>query len=600
MALEIDFSIKDARNLSMLRRVVPSVEQIILSVPHVAIYKFEAKEMKWIRNNVEGACFLIQNITAPYHQLVVINKEAPEDFILDINTINKIKVQSPYLMIRHSTDHAPVIIGIWFHNDIDRDLLMKSIVAARATTNSTDNDADEHHSTTTTYPTVTSIEKQLIKTVASEQPSSSLSETLKSKLGITQNTTTRTTTTASSTILTTQIPPQFPTAPFPTDGDISTRLATSKPSSVKTIKPTKQLTDGGLTIKPVPPSKPTTDSNARTATGNGSGTKVSQPSSAVTLLKQALAIEARSTSSTPSKGNANTAPTTVKAPSSVPTPSPAPLVTKPEANKGGASSVPQVKARSIPVSQLFAPTPTAPIATPTAPVPVLVKATPTSNGITPAANAAVASKPTAPTPTPASLVIKKKEAETNTLKSLLLAPVPVTSAAPPSVVPPPPTSSSPRTDLLSYKSTSTMALDSPRQNYDPSAAIGNRKPVSLQSLTASATSLSSPPPLPTPTLPTVPHTPAASTVFPTTTTTTRPLVSTQAAPTPIAIPTSTGTVNTPVALGTLRSEPVSAPVALGTLRSEPMSAPVALGTLRSPSDLVSPSDLLARRRRTST
>jgi hypothetical protein len=130
MSLEIDFSAKDAKNISVLKRVVPSIKNIIESNAHVAIYKFDPKETKWDRFNVEGSLFLIHCNEAPYYQLVVLNKEFPEDFILDISTINKMKIQTPYLMIRYSTSQAPIILGLWFHGDIGRDHMHMSIITA--------------------------------------------------------------------------------------------------------------------------------------------------------------------------------------------------------------------------------------------------------------------------------------------------------------------------------------------------------------------------------------------------------------------------------------------------------------------------------------
>lgn len=127
MSLSFDFSSRDSRNLNTLKQIVPNVINIIESVPHVAIYKFEPKEMKWIRFNVEGAGFVIQNKSTPFYQLIVLNKEFPEDFILDLVMINKVKVQIPYLMIRYSTGQAPIILGFWFHDDIERDKMMVAI-----------------------------------------------------------------------------------------------------------------------------------------------------------------------------------------------------------------------------------------------------------------------------------------------------------------------------------------------------------------------------------------------------------------------------------------------------------------------------------------
>lgn len=72
--MQIDLSAKAARNLSVLKKIDSNVSEIISEASDTAIYKFDAAQKKWDRHGVQGAVFITQNIQAPFHSLIVLNK----------------------------------------------------------------------------------------------------------------------------------------------------------------------------------------------------------------------------------------------------------------------------------------------------------------------------------------------------------------------------------------------------------------------------------------------------------------------------------------------------------------------------------------------
>jgi len=82
--------------------------------------------------NIEGACFVTRSACAPFYGLVVLNKNGPDDFRLDIKVVMNIKLQSPYLMLRYATAGAPCIVGLWFHDEAERDEIKEILTRTMA------------------------------------------------------------------------------------------------------------------------------------------------------------------------------------------------------------------------------------------------------------------------------------------------------------------------------------------------------------------------------------------------------------------------------------------------------------------------------------
>lgn len=94
---------KTQRNLAFLQKLDRSILSIVDFVSHTAVYRFDPPSEKWVRYGVEGSAFVVTRSTAPVCQLIVLNKQGIDNFVLDIPSVSKIKLQPPYVMIKYST-----------------------------------------------------------------------------------------------------------------------------------------------------------------------------------------------------------------------------------------------------------------------------------------------------------------------------------------------------------------------------------------------------------------------------------------------------------------------------------------------------------------
>jgi hypothetical protein len=118
---------KTHRNLLFLQKLDPSICAILDSTTHTAVYRFDPASEKWVRFGVEGSAFVVALQNSQHHQFIILNKQGIDNLVLDLASVNKIKLQPPYVMIRYSTGGAPVILGFWFHEDSERERLLATI-----------------------------------------------------------------------------------------------------------------------------------------------------------------------------------------------------------------------------------------------------------------------------------------------------------------------------------------------------------------------------------------------------------------------------------------------------------------------------------------
>jgi len=125
MSLDFDLTSKRIRNLKVLQSINVNVLEIVEDVSHVALYKYETFQgAKWERVDVEGSAFITRNKESPFYSLIILNKKGPTDFVLDLTSKIKVKVQEIYVMLRCN---AEVIFGLWFHNEEERSNLFQSL-----------------------------------------------------------------------------------------------------------------------------------------------------------------------------------------------------------------------------------------------------------------------------------------------------------------------------------------------------------------------------------------------------------------------------------------------------------------------------------------
>ncbi|XP_020274737.1 uncharacterized protein LOC109849330 isoform X3 [Asparagus officinalis] len=100
-------------NLTVLQRIDPHVEEILITAAHVTFYEFNIELNQWSRKDVEGSLFVVKRNTQPRFQFIVMNRRNAENLVEDILGDFEYEIQPPYLLYRNA---AQEVNGIWFYN----------------------------------------------------------------------------------------------------------------------------------------------------------------------------------------------------------------------------------------------------------------------------------------------------------------------------------------------------------------------------------------------------------------------------------------------------------------------------------------------------
>ncbi|XVF19673.1 hypothetical protein REPUB_Repub11eG0131100 [Reevesia pubescens] len=100
-------------NLTVLRRIDPFVEEILITAAHVAFYEFNIDLSQWSRKDVEGSLFVVKRNTQPRFQFIVMNRRNTDNLVENLLGDFEYEVQDKYLLYRNSTQE---INGIWFYD----------------------------------------------------------------------------------------------------------------------------------------------------------------------------------------------------------------------------------------------------------------------------------------------------------------------------------------------------------------------------------------------------------------------------------------------------------------------------------------------------
>ncbi|KAL3755606.1 hypothetical protein ACJRO7_002629 [Eucalyptus globulus] len=100
-------------NLTVLQRVDPSIEEILITSTHVTLYEFNIDSNQWSRKDVEGSLFVVKRNTQPRFQFIVLNRRSADNLVENLLGDFEYEVQVPYLLYRNA---AQEVNGIWFYN----------------------------------------------------------------------------------------------------------------------------------------------------------------------------------------------------------------------------------------------------------------------------------------------------------------------------------------------------------------------------------------------------------------------------------------------------------------------------------------------------
>lgn len=100
-------------NLTVLQRIDPCIEEILITAAHVTLYEFNVDLNQWSRKEVEGSFFVVKRSAQPRFQFIVMNRRNAENMVEDLLGDFEFEVQVPYLLYRNADQE---VNGIWFYN----------------------------------------------------------------------------------------------------------------------------------------------------------------------------------------------------------------------------------------------------------------------------------------------------------------------------------------------------------------------------------------------------------------------------------------------------------------------------------------------------
>ncbi|KAL5981581.1 hypothetical protein ACLOJK_015644 [Asimina triloba] len=115
----LDMESTKVLNLTVLQRIDPFVEEILITAAHVTFYEFNIDLNQWSRKDVEGSLFVVKS--CPYWLHCTLYTEQNRNMIyIDLDNLVEnllgdfeYEIQVPYLLYRNA---AQEVNGIWFYN----------------------------------------------------------------------------------------------------------------------------------------------------------------------------------------------------------------------------------------------------------------------------------------------------------------------------------------------------------------------------------------------------------------------------------------------------------------------------------------------------
>ncbi|XP_038707019.1 mRNA-decapping enzyme-like protein isoform X1 [Tripterygium wilfordii] len=100
-------------NLTVLQRIDPFIEEILITAAHVTFYEFNIELSQWSRKDVEGSLFVVKRNAQPRFQFIVMNRRNTDNLVENLLGDFEYEIQVPYLLYRNASQE---VNGIWFYN----------------------------------------------------------------------------------------------------------------------------------------------------------------------------------------------------------------------------------------------------------------------------------------------------------------------------------------------------------------------------------------------------------------------------------------------------------------------------------------------------
>ncbi|KAL6771831.1 hypothetical protein ACKKBG_A27975 [Auxenochlorella protothecoides x Auxenochlorella symbiontica] len=108
----------DQKAIGVLKRIDPDIEELLATVSHVVLYRFNPEGPAWIKTDVEGTLYVVKRRGQPRFRYIVLNKTGKEDFMEDIGAGFTSEIHKPYIMYRTDIDEvSSKVVGLWCHTE---------------------------------------------------------------------------------------------------------------------------------------------------------------------------------------------------------------------------------------------------------------------------------------------------------------------------------------------------------------------------------------------------------------------------------------------------------------------------------------------------
>ena len=89
--------------------------QVLAKASHASLYAFDTNAKSWSKSNVEGALFVVRRNQEPQFQLIVMNRQSPDNLVVNVTQSTEFELKPPYLL--YKSGHA--VNGLWFFDEKD-------------------------------------------------------------------------------------------------------------------------------------------------------------------------------------------------------------------------------------------------------------------------------------------------------------------------------------------------------------------------------------------------------------------------------------------------------------------------------------------------
>mmetsp|Transcript_6282 Transcript_6282/g.7669 ORF Transcript_6282/g.7669 Transcript_6282/m.7669 type:complete len:256 (-) Transcript_6282:200-967(-) len=120
--MNIQSQYQEEINVATLKKLDPSITEVIATSSHASMYQFETSAVKWEKIECEGPLFIVKRNSDPRFGLIIANRVGLENFIHGIDSSFHIELVEPYLIFKSvsNSNESPIIRGLWLSDDNER------------------------------------------------------------------------------------------------------------------------------------------------------------------------------------------------------------------------------------------------------------------------------------------------------------------------------------------------------------------------------------------------------------------------------------------------------------------------------------------------